>query len=51
MNKHKNKIDKLRKLNTLMDYFLNPHFDEVATEKEKQTVKDHFKHLNYKRQV
>ena len=42
MNKHKQKIDKSRKDNLLMDYFLNTNFDEVATKKEKDFVKDHF---------
>ena len=41
MNKHKQKIDK-----ALMDYFLNPHFDNVATKKEKEKafIK---KHIDY----
>jgi hypothetical protein len=43
---HKKKIDNFRKLNTIMDYFLNPHFDQVSTKREKEIVKEHFKHLN-----
>ena len=39
MNKHKQKIDKKRKDNPTMDYFLNPHFNEVATKEEKEAVK------------
>lgn len=42
MNNHKKKIDKFRKLNTLMDYFLNPHFDQVATKDQKKIVENHF---------
>jgi hypothetical protein len=42
MNNHKKKIDKFRELNTLMDYFLNPHFDQVATKDQKKTVQDYF---------
>ena len=42
---HKKKIDNFRKLNTIMDYFLNPHFKDVATEKEKKFVKSHFEFI------
>ncbi len=48
MNKHKQKIDKARKDNPLMDYFLNPNFDEVATKKEKDFVKNHFEIITIK---
>ncbi len=41
-NKHKAKIDKARAKNPIEDYFLNPHFKEVASEKEKEFVKSHF---------
>ena len=48
MNKHKQKIDKARKENPLMDYFLNPYFNEVATKKQKDFVKKHFKETTIK---
>ena len=48
MNKHKQKIYKARKENPLMDYFLNPHFNEVATKKEKDFVKKHFEVITIK---
>ena len=51
MNKHKQKIDKQRKDNPLMDYFLNTHFDEVATKKEKDFVKNHFEIITIKKGV
>lgn len=46
--KHKQKIDKSRKENPLMDYFLNSHFDEVATKKEKDFVKNYFEIITIK---
>ena len=45
---HKQKIDKSRKDNPLKDYFLNKHFDEVATKKEKEFVKNHFEIIHIK---
>lgn len=42
ITKHKQKIDKRRKDNPLMDYFLNTHFDKVATKEEKDFIKNHF---------
>jgi hypothetical protein len=31
-----------------MDYFLNTHFDEVATKKEKDFIKNHFEIITIK---
>ena len=47
-NKHKAKIDESRAINPLMDYFLNPHFEKVATEKEKNFVKNHYEFITIK---
>ena len=44
-NKHKKQIDQARVKNPLADYFLNPHFKDVATEKEKKFVEDHFEFI------
>ena len=47
-NKHKVKIDKARVKNPIGDYFLNPHFEKVASEKEKEFVKSHFEFVSIK---
>ncbi len=45
LNKHQEKIRKARAKNPLEDYFLNSHFEEDATEKEKKFVEDHFEFI------
>ena len=45
---NKEKIDKARAKNPIQDYFLNPHFEEVATKKEKKFVEDHFEFITIK---